>query len=313
MIKYIDLFCGIGGFHLAMAHNGAKCVFASDWDKYSRITYAKNFAIEPSGDIHAVPISTIPKFDILCAGFPCQPFSLAGVSKKNSLGKKHGFSDEKQGNLFFTIANIIEHHRPKAFILENVKNLLSHDKKRTFNIILNTLQEKLGYHVFWKVIDAAHYVPQHRERVYIVGFKDKVDFTFPALPDTKPLLKTILIRPNMVPDKYTLSTKLWKYLQSYAEKHRKAGNGFGYGLVDDSATSRTLSARYYKDGSEILVKQKKTENPRRLTPKECALLMGFPKSFKIPVSDTQAYRQFGNSVVVPLIKDIAKEVIRHLS
>jgi len=313
MIKYIDLFCGIGGFHLAMSNNGAKCVFASDWDKYSRITYAKNFDIIPIGDINSVPISSIPKFEILCAGFPCQPFSLAGVSKKNSLGKKHGFCDEKQGNHFFTIANIIEQHRPKAFILENVKNLLSHDKKRTFKIILNTLENTLGYHVFWKVIDASHYVPQHRERVFIVGFKDDVNFKFPPLPNKKPLLKTILSKPNLVPDKYTLSTKLWKYLQSYAEKHRKAGNGFGYGLVDNAGISRTLSARYYKDGSEILIKQIDSKNPRRLTPRECSLLMGFPKSFKIPVSDTQAYRQFGNSLVVPLARDIAKEVIRHLS
>lgn len=313
MIRYIDLFCGIGGFHLAMKQKGTNCVFASDWDKYSRITYAMNFGIVPAGDIHAVPISSIPKFDMLCAGFPCQPFSLAGVSKKNSLGKKHGFSDEKQGNLFFTIANIIEHHKPKAFVLENVKHLLSHDNKRTFKIILSTLQDVLGYHVFWKVIDASHYVPQHRERVFIVGFKNKVKFNFPDQPNVRPLLKTILSKANMVPEKYTLSLKLWKYLQSYAEKHRMAGNGFGFGLVDEASISRTLSARYYKDGSEILVKQKDPKNPRRLTPKECSLLMGFPSTFKIPVSDTQAYKQFGNSVVVPLARDIAKEVIRHLT
>jgi len=313
MIKFIDLFCGIGGFHLAMERNGAKCVFACDWDKHSKITYSKNFGIVPFGDIHKIQIASIPKFDVLCAGFPCQPFSLAGVSKKNSLGKKHGFEDEKQGNLFFSIADIIEYHKPKAFILENVKNLLSHDKHRTFKIILNTLQTALGYNVFYKVYDASHYVPQHRERVFIVGFRNRSSFQFPNPPLKKPLLKTILKKNKRISDKYTLSNKLWEYLKSYAEKHKKSGNGFGFGLVDENSISRTLSARYYKDGSEILVKQKAPKNPRRLTPQECALLMGFPKTFKIPVSDTQAYRQFGNSVVVPLVQDIAKAVIRHLS
>lgn len=296
-----------------MKRNGAKCVFACDWDKYSRITYSKNFGITPLGNIHEIPIADIPKFDILCAGFPCQPFSLAGVSKKNSLGRKHGFEDEKQGNLFFSIADIIEYHKPKAFILENVKNLLSHDKKRTFKIILNTLQNALGYHVFYKVYDAANYVPQHRERVFIVGFRDKKIFNFPQSPEERPKLKTILSKTRKVPFKYTLSNKLWNYLKAYAKKHKRSGNGFGFGLVDENSTSRTLSARYYKDGSEILVRQHPKKNPRRLTPTECALLMGFPIDFKIPVSDTQAYRQFGNSVVVPLVQDIAKAVIRNLA
>ena len=307
--KFIDLFCGIGGFRIAFQKVGGACVFSCDWDRFSQQTYAANFGEMPHGDIRSVAMDEIPKFDVLCAGFPCQPFSIAGVSKKNSLGRKHGFDDEKQGNLFFHIAEILEHHRPKAFVLENVKNLQSHDNGRTFQIIFNTLQKDLGYKVFWKVIDAKKVVPQHRERVFIVGFADEIKFEFPEFEEEGPKLETIL--EKKVDEKYTLTDHMWKYLQDYAKKHQAAGNGFGFGLVTPKDVTRTLSARYYKDGSEILVSQG-NKNPRRLTPLECSRLMGYPANFKIPVSDTQAYRQFGNSVVVPVVEKIAAKVVEKI-
>lgn len=310
-LKFIDLFCGIGGFRYAFEEVGAKCVFSSDWDKYSRITYKANFGEEPHGDIHSVAVADIPAHDILCGGFPCQPFSLAGVSKKNSLGRKHGFDDEKQGNLFFSIAEILDYHKPAAFVLENVKNLKSHDKGRTYAFIYDTLTRALGYQVHTKIIDARNVVPQHRERIFLVGFREPRYFEFPLFPETEPKLGSIL--EKSVHDKYTLTDKLWEYLQGYAKKHQAAGNGFGFGLVSKDSTTRTLSARYHKDGSEILVFQGPSKNPRRLTPRECARLMGYPDSHQIVVSDTQAYRQFGNSVVVPVVGEIAKQVERTLT
>lgn len=309
-LRFIDLFCGIGGFRIAFEHNGGQCVFSSDWDKHSQITYEANFGERPHGDIHAVAVADIPDHDVLCAGFPCQPFSIAGVSKKQSLGRKHGFEDEKQGNLFFSIADIVDYHRPAAFVLENVKNLKSHDKGRTFQIIHDTLTRALGYHVYTRVIDARHVVPQHRERIFIVGFREPRWFEFPEFTEEGPRLRSILDR--RVPEKYTLSDHLWEYLRGYAEKHQAAGNGFGYGLVTGADVARTLSARYYKDGSEILISQGPMRNPRRLTPRECARLMGYPDDFIIPVSDTQAYRQFGNSVVVPVVERIAAQVLTSL-
>ena len=306
-LRFIDLFCGIGGFRIAFERAGGKCVFSSDWDKYSQITYAANFGEKPHGDIHAVAVADIPKFDILCAGFPCQPFSIAGVSKKISLGRKHGFDDEKQGNLFFAIADILDYHQPPAFVLENVKNLLRHDKGHTFEVIRNTLEDALGYKLYVKVIDARSVVPQHRERIFLVGFKPNRYFEFPEFPAEGPRLSSIL--DSSVPDKYTLSDHLWNYLQNYAKKHQEAGNGFGFGLFTGKDVARTLSARYHKDGSEILISQGSGKAPRRLTPRECAKLMGYPKDFKITVSDTQAYRQFGNSVVVPVVERIAKQVV----
>lgn len=308
--KFIDLFCGIGGFRIAFQKTGGQCVFSSDWDKFSRQTYKANFNEEPHGDINDVGVAEIPKFNVLCAGFPCQPFSLAGVSKKNSLGRKHGFEDAKQGNLFFSIAEILEHHKPEAFLLENVKNLKSHDQGRTFKTIIETLSESLGYKVFCKVIDAQSLVPQHRERIFIVGFREETAFEFPLFPQKGPKLESIL--EENVPEKYTLSSHLWTYLQNYAKKHQAAGNGFGFGLVNGKNTTRTLSARYHKDGSEILVSQGTKKNPRRLTPRECSRLMGYPDEFIIPVSDTQAYRQFGNSVVVPIVERIAKQIVANL-
>lgn len=308
--RFIDLFCGIGGFRLAFQRTGAHCVFSSDWDKYSQITYAANFGEKPIGDIHSVAVASIPAHDILCGGFPCQPFSLAGVSKKNSLGRKHGFEDEKQGNLFFSIADILDYHRPAAFVLENVKNLKSHDKGNTFRVIHDNLSNALGYTVYTKIIDARSVVPQHRERIFLVGFREPRHFEFPEFPAEGPKLASIL--ESNVPEKYTLSDHLWEYLQNYAKKHQAAGNGFGFGLVTGKDTTRTLSARYHKDGSEILVSQGPRKNPRRLTPRECARLMGYPDSFISPVSDTQAYRQFGNSVVVPVVERIAAAVVSAL-
>jgi len=310
-LRFIDLFCGIGGFRYGFERNGAECVFSSDWDKFSQITYQANHGEKPIGDIHNVAVEEIPAFDILCAGFPCQPFSIAGVSKKLSLGRKHGFDDERQGNLFFEIAKIIKHHQPKAFVLENVKNLKSHDKGRTFEIIKNTLED-LGYApLFTKIIDAKTVVPQHRERIFMVGFKTPTDFEFPEFPKVGPKLSSILEKSP--PAKYTLTDHLWNYLQNYAKKHKEAGNGFGFGLVTEKDVSRTLSARYHKDGSEILISQGSRRNPRRLTPRECARLMGYPEDFIIPVSDTQAYRQFGNSVVVPVVEKIASAVVASIT
>jgi DNA (cytosine-5)-methyltransferase 1 len=311
-LKFIDLFCGIGGFRIAFDRAGAECVFSCDWDKYSQLTYEANFGEKPHGDIYSIGIGKIREHDILCAGFPCQPFSIAGVSKKLSLGRKHGFEDEKQGNLFFQIEAILDYHKPAAFVLENVKNLKSHAGGRTFDIIYRTLTDVLGYQVYHKVIDAQSVVPQHRERLFLVGFKPARWFEFPRFPAQGPTLATIL--EKKVDPKYTLTDHLWQYLRSYAEKHKAAGNGFGYGLFSGSDVARTLSARYYKDGSEILIAQGK-KNPRRLTPRECARLMGFPANFKIPssVSDTQAYRQFGNSVVVPIVERIAQSVIDSLN
>lgn len=309
-LRFIDLFCGIGGFRIAFDKAGGKCVFSSDWNKYAQITYEANFGEKPHGDIHAVAVADIPPHDILCGGFPCQPFSIAGVSKKLSLGRKHGFEDKEQGNLFFEIANILEFHQPAAFVLENVKNLKSHDQGRTFQIIYNTLTEALGYTVYHDVIDAQSVVPQHRERIFLVGFKERRHFEFPEFPKQGPTLGTIL--DEAVDPKYTLTDHLWQYLQDYAKKHQAAGNGFGFGLVTKADVARTLSARYYKDGSEILISQGARKNPRRLTPRECARLMGYPASFKIPVSDTQAYKQFGNSVVVPVVERIASAVVETL-
>ncbi len=304
---FIDLFAGIGGMRIAFEQNGGQCVYSNEWNKYCQQTYFANFGEQPEGDITKVDASTIPDHDILVAGFPCQPFSIAGVSKKNSLGRATGFEDKTQGTLFFDVCRILKAKRPKAFMLENVKNLCSHDKGRTFKIILESLKE-LNYNVFYSVIDGQNYVPQHRERIIIVGFDmnrygNDYSFEFNINPvEPKPIMKDIL-EPK-VESKYTLSDKLWVYLQNYAAKHKAAGNGFGYGIASPFGVSRTLSARYYKDGSEILLEQD-NRNPRKLTPRECARLQGFPDSFKIPVSDTQAYRQFGNSVVVPLITDVA--------
>lgn len=312
---FIDLFAGMGGFRLAMQAQGGKCVFSSEWNKYAQKTYLANFGEMPFGDItKEATKSYIPQeFDVLCAGFPCQPFSIAGVSKKKSLGHETGFKDKTQGTLFFDVAEIISRHRPKAFFLENVKNLMSHDKGNTFKVIKGTLEE-LRYSLHYLVMDGQTYVPQHRERIMIVGFNQDVfhgeeQFIFPEQKQATRSIKEIL-DPD-INEKYTLSDKLWNYLQNYAEKHRAKGNGFGFGMVDLNGISRTLSARYYKDGSEILIPQAEGKNPRKLSPRECARLMGYPDEYRISqVSDVQAYRQCGNSVVVPLITAVSEQLVK---
>lgn len=331
---FIDLFAGIGGLRRGFEEIGGRCIFTSEWDRYSQKTYAANFPHddhEVSGDITKIGQQDIPKHDVLLAGFPCQPFSIAGVSKKNALKRPHGFACEAQGTLFFELARIIKHHRPKVFLLENVKNLVNHDRGTTFRIIQDVLENQLDYRIDYRVIDAKSWVPQHRERIFIAGFRDRnAEFTFDTLdipsPASGPRLGAILHpedgteKPEghftegpwaTVADRYTLTGHLWGYLRNYAEKHRLAGNGFGFGLCGPEDVARTLSARYYKDGSEILIRQK-DKPPRRLTPRECARLMGFDRpgqpSFKIPVSDTQAYKQFGNAVAVPVVAAVARHL-----
>lgn len=356
---FVDLFAGIGGIRRGFELAGGRCVFTSEWNKYAIKTYKANHYADPdkhtfNEDIRAVTLSDradateaeviksinslIPNHDVLLAGFPCQPFSIAGVSKKNSLGKAHGFECKTQGTLFFDVAKILEVKRPAAFLLENVKNLKSHDKGQTFKVIMETLDE-LGYWVSdiqsgqkfdFKILDAQHFVPQHRERIALVGFRKDLNvhdgFSLKDIhkfyPKIKPKLGDILQPDIDINEKYILTPRLWEYLFNYAIKHKAKGNGFGYGLVDADDVTRTLSARYYKDGSEILIDRgfnpskdfysaKNQKNrPRRLTPRECARLMGYDKAgkanFKIPVSDMQAYKQFGNSVVVPVFASVAK-------
>ena len=327
--RFIDLFAGIGGMRLGFEAAGGECVFTSEWNEKALETYRANFpGHDVASDITCVDAAGIPQHDLLLAGFPCQPFSLAGVSKKNALGRPHGFLCESQGTLFFDVARIIAHSRPRAFLLENVKNLRSHDQGNTFRVIRSTLENDLGYSISVRVMDAKGFVPQHRERVFIAGFREDIGFDLDGidLPSAKtgPKLRTILHpedgseKPEppytespqgLVADKYTLTPRLWEFLQEYAAKHRAKGNGFGFGLVGPDDCARTLSARYYKDGAEILVLQAEGP-PRRLTPRECARLMGFDTPgltpFVIPVSDIHAYRQFGNAVVVPLVAHIAK-------
>lgn len=335
--RFIDLFAGIGGLRFGVEAIGGRCVFSCERDKFSRQTYEANFGDGPDHpfpkDITLVEPESIPPHDLLLAGFPCQPFSIAGVSKKNALGRPHGFRCLEQGNLFFNIADIIAWHRPAAFILENVKNLKSHDQGRTFARIVETLVDTLGYSISTRVVDAKAFVPQHRERIFIVGFRESVDFDLAEVPlpapGSGPRLAAILHAEDgsehpewpytegpsaTVAGKYVLTNHLWTYLRAYAEKHQQKGNGFGYGLVGPDDVARTLSARYFKDGSEILIKRGR-RNPRRLTPRECARLMGFDRPgrrFTIPVSDTQAYRQFGNSVVVPVVEAVAAAVVPHM-
>ncbi|MBZ0135008.1 MAG: DNA (cytosine-5-)-methyltransferase [Planctomycetes bacterium] len=334
--EFIDLFAGIGGMRLGFEAAGGACVFTSEWNRFAQQTYSANFpdGEDIVGDITDVDVVDIPPHDLLVAGFPCQPFSIAGVSKKNALGRPHGFACDTQGTLFFDVARIIDYHRPKAFLLENVKNLLSHDGGKTFSVIRRTLEEELGYAVSWHVFDARSVVPQHRERIFIAGFRREVGFDLADIdltePAEAPRLSAVLhpedgTEPTESPytegsrarvsSKYTLSDHLWQYLQDYAAKHRAKGNGFGFSLVGPEDVARTLSARYYKDGSEILVRQSRRA-PRRLTPRECARLMGFDgpgrPRFKIPVSDTQAYKQFGNAVVVPVIEEIANRMVPYL-
>lgn len=321
---FIDLFAGIGGLRRPFEELGGKCLFTAEWDRFSRETYAANFP-EPADSVHqsvgdirpyANNPESIPKHDVLLAGFPCQPFSIAGVSKKNALGRPHGFLCDTQGTLFYDLAKIIDYRRPSAFLLENVRNLQSHDGGKTFATIMHVLEVELGYKVQYRVISSEPWVPQKRERIFIVGFREDNGFDFSKLEipaGRKPVLGHILEKD--VDPKYTLTAHMWKYLQDYKEKHRGAGNGFGFGLFGPNDVTRTLSARYYKDGSEVLVEQP-GKRPRRLTPLECSRLMGFNEpqgtDFVIPVSDTQAYRQFGNAVVVPVVRAVASLMKPHI-
>ncbi|MFL0415716.1 DNA (cytosine-5-)-methyltransferase [Sphingomonas sp. 179-A 2A2 NHS] len=329
--RFIDLFAGIGGIRRGFETIGGKCVFTCEWDRYCQTTYRANFPDDDhdiASDIRQVVASEIPDHDVLLAGFPCQPFSIAGVSKKNALNRPHGFACDTQGTLFFDVERILEEKRPAAFVLENVKNLLNHDKGRTFAVIRQVLSEKLEYDIDFRVVNAKSWVPQHRERIFIVGIRRdlEVGFSFDdfVVPDPRegPRLGSILhpedgsekaeppftLGDGMVAAKYTLTEHLWKYLQAYAEKHRQRGNGFGFGRFGPDDVARTLSARYYKDGSEILI-SRGDDIPRRLTPRECARLMGFDapgkSDFLIKVSDMQAYKQFGNSVAVPAVAAVA--------
>lgn len=326
--SFVDLFAGIGGFRIGLTAAGGKPVFSNEWNKYAAQTYQAWFGDSQLStiDIRDVdPKLEIPDHDVLSAGFPCQPFSIAGVSKKNSLGRAHGFSDLEQGNLFFAISDIILAKKPKVVLLENVRHLLSHDKKKTWKVIYETLNF-LGYEVKFEVINAAYWVPQNRRRVFIVAFRrdffsPKVieSFKFPVGKGEKVKLARIL--ENSAPDKkYMLTNNLWKYLKKYAASHKKRGNGFGFSLYGPNDTTGTLSARYYKDGAEVLIRQPRWRNPRRLTPREAGLLMGFNKKFAAyygfkrgfpqVVSDMQAYKQFGNSVCPLIVEEIGLEIAR---
>ncbi len=327
---------GIGGFRLGLSAAGGECVFSNEWDKFSRATYQEWFGEVPDeNDIRLLPLEKIPPHDVLAGGFPCQPFSLAGVSKKNSLGKDHGFRDANQGNLFLRIMEIVHFHRPPVVFLENVKNILSHDKRRTWSVITAEF-DAADYELHFTTMSAEHWVPQRRERVFMVALDRRnpmftsswddhetfpTNFVFPQPPEGRPTLGTILERK--VDQKYTLNDHLWDYLQAYSAKHRALGNGFGFSVFGKNDVTRTLSARYHKDGSEILIDQGPLLNPRRLTPREAARLMGFDMYFAsrlgrnaelpIVVSDTQAYRQFGNSVSPYVIEAIGKEISKILS
>lgn len=319
-LTFIDLFAGIGGFRIAFEKAGCKCVFTSEIDRFACETYETNFGEKPFGDITLIDKDKIPDHDILCAGFPCQPFSLAGVSKKNSLGRKHGFEDKTQGTLFFEIKEILKKKRPKAFMLENVKNLISHNQGTTYEIIKDTLENKLGYVVNWEIVDGKNWVPQHRERIFIVGYDPeqvnlkKEDIIIPREPngDYKYVELRDIIHEKI--DGYTLGPGTWETLKRHKEYHMKKGNGFGYGLhklpIKEGTVTRTISARYHKDGGEILIEQK-GNRPRRLTIEEAMQLQGYdPEIFKFPVSKTQAYKQIGNSVVVPAVHECAKEIVK---
>lgn len=326
---FVDLFSGIGGTRMAFTKAGGHCLYSSEWNPHSRLTYSANFPLNEGeifdGDIRSVKEDAIPDHDVLVAGFPCQPFSSAGVSKKNSLGRPHGFSDQAQGTLFFDVARILSAKSPPIFLLENVRNLISHDSGRTFKVIIGLLTEELGYSVSYQVINSQNWVPQSRKRIYIIGTKGFPTFNFDSIriPQEQTTLAKILhpedgteesqeryteALTGKVLEKYTLRDGTWSYLQKHAKLHKERGNGFGYTVVRPTDVARTLSARYHKDGSEILIHQGQTRNPRRLTPRECARLMGFPESFVIPVSDSQAYKQFGNSIVVPVVAEIATQL-----
>ena len=300
--KFIDLFAGVGGIRIPFEELGGDCVFSSEWDKFSQQTYEANFGEIPHGDITEIDAKDIPKHDLLVGGFPCQAFSQAGLKK--------GFKDTR-GTMFFEIARILDHHKPKAILLENVKGLRGHDKGNTFKTIISILNE-LGYQTLEStVLNAKHFgLPQNRERIFIVGYKKHVNFQFPQPPMINTRLGDIL--DKKIPDKYTISDRLWEGAQRRKEKYKEKGYGFGYSLFNkESKYTSTISARYYKDGAEIWIDQGK-KNPRKLTPNEARKLQGFPEGFIIPVSDGQAYKQFGNAVPVPVIRAIAERMVEFI-
>ena len=374
--KFVDLFAGIGGIRKPFDEIGGNCVLTCEWDEYSQKTYKTNWKSSPEhqfvSDIKSItqPVDinentltgsklvtwikkSMPDHDLLLAGFPCQPFSIAGVSKKNALNRAHGFECEDQGQLFFDICRILSVKQPPIAILENVKNLKNHNKGTTFQVIKEMLTHlpehqatlfgkniKINSESYWianldddkpdsKIIDGQHFVPQHRERIILLcirhdivkklGLEKKINLKNIQKPDKPFTLKDILDPNTEIDEKYTLTPKLWAYLENYAKKHKAKGNGFGFGMVyrnKKDSIARTLSARYYKDGSEVLVNQDDVKKrPRRMTPQECARLMGFvtkEEKFKIPVSDTRGYKQFGNSVVVPVFKAVAGIIEPHI-
>ena len=318
-LKFIDLFAGIGGIRSAFESAGCECIFSSEWDEKCKQTYLENYHVQPFGDITKIPKNEIPDHDILCAGFPCQPFSIAGVSKKNSMGRATGFADKTQGTLFFDIVDILRNKRPKAFFLENVKNLCSHDKGKTWKIIQAALKE-LNYDIFWQIVDGQKWVPQHRERIFIVGFDKSLnqkEFSIPTAPNNKYEYKTLdKIISYEGKEKYTLSEGTWLALQRHKQKHLEKGNGFGYSLIEypvkSSDITKTISARYYKDGAEILIQQKNIP-PRKLSIEEAMQLQGFdPTTFKFKVGASFAYKQIGNSVVIPAVRETAIKMVKVL-
>jgi DNA (cytosine-5)-methyltransferase 1 len=334
MISFIDLYAGIGGIRFGFEQAGAKCIFSSEWNKFAQDTYEAFHGERPKGDITYIDYKKdIPDHNILTAGFPCQPFSLAGVSKKVSLGRKHGFDDPTQGTEFFKIKKILKVKKPDAFLLENVKNLKSHDGGNTFRIIEQQLKEA-GYNFKEFLIDSSFWVPQHRERIIIIGFRKKfrnekflneLKIVYPdkRLFELNEVLLSETVIRNKYAHKYTLTTGTWNALQNHKRKHSIKGNGFGFGIIDKpfrGIVTRTLSARYYKDGAEILISQDDCEIPRRLIPLEACRLQGYPRKCEMffngkspsPCSDAQIYKQFGNSVTVPAIKMFAGIIIKEL-
>jgi len=310
---FIDLFSGIGGFRMGLEACGGKCVFSCEKDKYAVQTYKANFDCFNHvihNDITQLNGSEIPSYDILCAGFPCQSFSIAIQGRKDI---PNGLNVKGKGTLFFELARIIKETQPKCFILENVKNLLRHDGGNTFKVVRNILENELGYNIQYRVINSKHFVPQARERIFIVGFKEKNSFDFDKLelPQNEYKLKDIL-ETNIINDTYTLSDKRWATLQRRKEKYQRlyGNDGFSYKIADVNKPAKTLCDKYQGNG-DILIYQN-NKNPRKLTPVECSRVMGFnfnqSKEFIIPVSKSQAYKQFGNAVVPEVVEWVGREI-----
>jgi len=318
--KFIDLFAGIGGFHIALSQLGGECVFTSEIDEKARETYIKNHGGDVFGDIREITAAglpdcrieeSIPNHDILAAGFPCQPFSLAGVSARNALGRSHGYLDDTQGTLFFDIARIVKVKQPNVLLLENVSNFLNHDGGKTFRLLKDVIEQELGYKLYHSILNSETLVPQSRRRIFMVAFRDHtVDFNFPDLRGEPIPLRQAL--EAQVDDRYTISDKSWAGHQRRTKNNLARGAGFTAFEANLDKPAKTLVARYYKDGKECLVPQV-AKNPRMLTPRECANLQGFPKWFEPHPTRSAAYKQFGNAVPVPVVYEVAKQIILALS